>query len=52
MNFMDTPVPGLTPNQELTGKPLEAAISFTSELVELGVLSLAKGHHEVVNNPP
>ena len=52
MNFMDTPVPGLTPNQELTGKPLEAAIAFTDELVELGVLSLAKGHHEVVNNFP
>ena len=52
MNFMDTPVPVLTPNQELTGKPLEAAIAFTDELVELGVLSLAKGHHEVVNNFP
>ena len=52
MNFMDIPIPGLVPNQKLTGKALEAAISFTDELIDLGVLSLAEGHYEVANNFP
>ena len=52
MNFMDIPIPGLVPNQNLNGKALEAAISFTDELIDLGVLSLAEGHYEVVNNFP
>ncbi len=52
MNFMDTPIPGLVPNQESTGTALEAAMSFTDELINLGLLGLAEGHYEVVNNFP
>ena len=38
MNFMETPTPGVVPNQDLNGPALTAAIQFVNELIFLKVL--------------
>ena len=52
MNFMETPSPGLIPNQELKGEALTTAIKFTDELIDLKVLRKSTAQDRVVNNFP
>ena len=52
MNFMETPSPGLTPNQQLKGEALVTAIKFTDELINLKVLRKSTDQDKVVNNFP
>ena len=52
MNFMETPSPGLTPNQQLKGGALVTAIKFTDELINLKVLRKSTDQDKVVNNFP
>ena len=52
MNFMETPSPGLTPNQQLKGEALVTAIKFTDELINLKVLRKSTDKDKVVNNFP
>ena len=52
MNFMETPVSGLTSNQDLKGETLSTAVKFTDKLIDLGVLRKCNKDELVMNNFP
>ena len=52
MNFMDTPDPGLVPNQDLKGEELNEAIKFVDELIDLKVLQPPPALLKMLNNFP
>ena len=52
MNFMDTPKPGLVPNQELKGGELKEATNFVNKLIDLKVLRPPPPLLKLLNNFP
>ena len=52
MNFMTTPIPGISASQDMDGTTLDAAIKFVDELVSLKVICLPPSFDTIANTFP